>query len=174
MARIVVAGAGATGASIAFHLASLGARDVVLADRGQVAGGATSKAMGGVRQQFSTAAEVRRMWGKNFTVWEGHKPTTWFYLYPTGDPVGAGVTFRNGRVTAVFTLGMKVGWRTDDGLRVGDLMSHKTMNDDSDWTLCSGYSAKSERTGDAVTSILTVGPAIYGFSLTRPSESVCR
>ena len=59
MARIVVAGAGATGASIAFHLASLGARDVVLADRGQVAGGATSKAMGGVRQQFSTAAEVR-------------------------------------------------------------------------------------------------------------------
>jgi sarcosine oxidase, subunit beta len=59
VARIVVAGAGATGASVAFHLASLGARDVVLADRGQIAGGATSKAMGGVRQQFSTAAEVR-------------------------------------------------------------------------------------------------------------------
>ena len=59
MARIVVAGAGATGASVAFHLASLGARDVVLADRGRVAGGATAKAMGGVRQQFSTAAEVR-------------------------------------------------------------------------------------------------------------------
>ena len=59
MARIVVAGAGATGASVAFHLASLGARDVVLADRGRIAGGATGKAMGGVRQQFSTAAEVR-------------------------------------------------------------------------------------------------------------------
>ncbi len=59
MARIVVAGAGATGASVAYHLASLGAREVVLADRARVAGGATSKAMGGVRQQFSTAAEVR-------------------------------------------------------------------------------------------------------------------
>jgi sarcosine oxidase subunit beta len=59
VARIVVAGAGATGASVAYHLASLGARDVVLADRGRVAGGATAKAMGGVRQQFSTAAEVR-------------------------------------------------------------------------------------------------------------------
>jgi sarcosine oxidase subunit beta len=47
------------GASVAFHLASLGARDVVLADRSGVAAGATSKAMGGVRQQFSTAAEVR-------------------------------------------------------------------------------------------------------------------
>jgi sarcosine oxidase subunit beta len=56
---IVVAGAGAIGASVAYHLAVRGARDVVLCDRGEVAGGATSKAMGGVRQQFSTAAEVR-------------------------------------------------------------------------------------------------------------------
>ena len=59
MARIVVAGAGAAGGSVAFHLAELGADDVVLCDRGTVAGGATAKAMGGVRQQFSTAAEVR-------------------------------------------------------------------------------------------------------------------
>jgi sarcosine oxidase, subunit beta len=59
VARIVVAGAGAMGASVAFHLASLGARDVVVADRTGIAAGATSKAMGGVRQQFSTAAEVR-------------------------------------------------------------------------------------------------------------------
>jgi glycine/D-amino acid oxidase-like deaminating enzyme len=57
--RIVVAGAGAVGASVAYHLALRGARDVVLADRGTVAGGATGKAMGGVRQQFSTPAEVR-------------------------------------------------------------------------------------------------------------------
>ena len=59
MARIVVAGAGAIGASISYHLALGGASDVVLADRAEVASGATGKAMGGVRQQFSTAAEVR-------------------------------------------------------------------------------------------------------------------
>jgi len=59
MVRIVVAGAGAAGASVAYHLAELGARQVVLCDRGPVAGGATAKAMGGVRQQFSTAAEVK-------------------------------------------------------------------------------------------------------------------
>jgi glycine/D-amino acid oxidase-like deaminating enzyme len=47
------------GASIAYHLAERGAHDVVLCDVSEVAGGATSKAMGGVRQQFSTAAEVR-------------------------------------------------------------------------------------------------------------------
>ena len=59
MARIVVAGAGAAGASVAYHLALLGADDVVLADSRGVAAGSTSRAMGGVRQQFSTAAEVR-------------------------------------------------------------------------------------------------------------------
>jgi sarcosine oxidase subunit beta len=59
MARIVVAGSGAVGASIAYHLALLGARDVVLADRAEIASGATGKAMGGFRQQFSTEAEVR-------------------------------------------------------------------------------------------------------------------
>jgi sarcosine oxidase, subunit beta len=56
--RVVVAGAGAVGASIAYHLAVRGAEDVVLADLGEIAGGATGKAMGGVRQQFTTEAEV--------------------------------------------------------------------------------------------------------------------
>jgi sarcosine oxidase subunit beta len=55
---ILVAGAGAMGASVAYHLARRGASAVVLCDRGEVAGGSTSRAMGGVRQQFSTAAEV--------------------------------------------------------------------------------------------------------------------
>jgi len=57
--KVVVAGAGAVGASIAYHLALRGAGDVVLADVGEIASGATGKAMGGVRQQFSTAPEVR-------------------------------------------------------------------------------------------------------------------
>jgi sarcosine oxidase, subunit beta len=59
MARIVVAGSGSVGACIAYHLALFGARDVVLADRAEIASGSTGKAMGGVRQQFSSAAEVR-------------------------------------------------------------------------------------------------------------------
>jgi sarcosine oxidase, subunit beta len=59
VARIVVAGAGAIGASIAYHLVRGGADDVILCDRAQVASGATGKAMGGVRQQFSTEPEVR-------------------------------------------------------------------------------------------------------------------
>ncbi len=59
MPRIVIAGAGMVGASIAYHLALRGTRHAVLADLGGIAGRATGKAMGGVRQQFSTAPEVR-------------------------------------------------------------------------------------------------------------------
>ncbi len=46
------------GASVAYHLALLGADDVVVAERGELCSGSTSRAMGGVRQQFSTAEEV--------------------------------------------------------------------------------------------------------------------
>ena len=59
MARVVIAGCGVVGASIAYHLALLGGHEVTLADRAEIASGATGKAMGGVRQQFSTEAEVR-------------------------------------------------------------------------------------------------------------------
>ncbi len=55
----MIAGAGAIGASIAYHLALRGGCEVVLVDRGEVAGGQTARAMGGVRQQFSTVAEVQ-------------------------------------------------------------------------------------------------------------------
>ena len=58
-AVILVAGGGAMGAGIAYRLALRGARDVVLCDRGEICSGSTGRAMGGVRQQFSTAAEVR-------------------------------------------------------------------------------------------------------------------
>ena len=53
-----MAGAGAIGASVAYHLALRGAQGIVLADRGEIAGGSTGKAFGGIRQQFSTEAEV--------------------------------------------------------------------------------------------------------------------
>ena len=57
--RIVVAGGGVVGASIAYHLGLAGARGVVLAEAETIASGASGKALGGVRQQFSSAPEVR-------------------------------------------------------------------------------------------------------------------
>ena len=57
---VVVVGAGCIGASIAYHLARRGVKDVVVLEKELFAGaGSTSKAAGGVRAQFSTPLNVR-------------------------------------------------------------------------------------------------------------------
>ena len=57
-AEVVVIGGGVMGASIAFHLAEAGVRDVLLLEKGDLAGGSTSKAAGGVRAQFSDPVNI--------------------------------------------------------------------------------------------------------------------
>jgi hypothetical protein len=131
------------------------------------------KSLGGVRLGES-AADVRALWGSNYSVLSG-SPTTWLYMSPTGEPFGAYVSFRNDRVTAVSTLGAIEGWRTNDGLRPTQLLSR--FNDPGPSTTqiaCNGYGAVSTRSGSAVTSILMQGQSVYGFALTRPYESICR
>ena len=56
-ADIVVVGGGVVGTSIAFHLAEAGV-DVCLLERGQLAGGSTSRAAGGFRAQFSDPLNI--------------------------------------------------------------------------------------------------------------------
>src|SRR5262249_45183183 len=59
-AEVVIAGAGVIGASIAYHLASRGIRDVVVIDRApQLGGGSAPLATGGFRAQFSSEVNVR-------------------------------------------------------------------------------------------------------------------
>lgn len=59
-AEIVIIGAGAMGASVAWHLATLGARSILLLDRGSGPGsGSTGRATGGFRSQYASAANVR-------------------------------------------------------------------------------------------------------------------
>jgi hypothetical protein len=126
-------------------------------------------------QLGDTEDDVRARWGHNFTVCANCSVTTWFYIYPTGDPFGAAVKFRDGRVTAVFTLGAPTGWHDDEGVRVGQLLEPQEPGEgDETWRGCMGYGAKSTREGEAVSSVLTQGLAVYGFALTRPSEPVCQ
>jgi sarcosine oxidase subunit beta len=56
-ADVVVIGGGIMGTSIAFHLADAGA-DVCLVERGELAGGSTSRAAGGIRAQFSDPLNI--------------------------------------------------------------------------------------------------------------------
>lgn len=56
----VIIGGGVVGASVAYHLAERGARDVLILEGEQVQGlGSTGKATGGVRAQFETEINIR-------------------------------------------------------------------------------------------------------------------
>lgn len=58
-AEVVIVGGGIVGASIAYHLAKRGVRDVVVLERDQIGSGSTTRNAGGVRLQFSTEINVR-------------------------------------------------------------------------------------------------------------------
>jgi sarcosine oxidase, subunit beta len=59
-ASVAIVGAGVIGASVAYHLAARGWRDVLLLDRSDRLGeGSTGKATGGFRAQYATAINVR-------------------------------------------------------------------------------------------------------------------
>jgi sarcosine oxidase subunit beta len=58
-ANVVIVGGGVMGTSVAFHLAEAGVEGVVLVERGELAGGSTSRAAGGVRAMFSDELNVR-------------------------------------------------------------------------------------------------------------------
>ena len=59
-ASVAVIGGGVIGASVAYHLAARGWRDVVILDRGRGPGeGSTGRATGGYRAQYATPINVR-------------------------------------------------------------------------------------------------------------------
>lgn len=57
-ASVIIVGGGVIGTSIAFHLAEAGVTDVLMLDRGELGGGSTCRAAGGVRAQFSDELNI--------------------------------------------------------------------------------------------------------------------
>jgi sarcosine oxidase subunit beta len=66
--RIVVVGGGIVGLSSAYALATRGA-DVTVCEKGRLGDGSTSRALGGIRAQFSTAVNVELSLA-SLPVWE--------------------------------------------------------------------------------------------------------
>ena len=123
-----------------------------------------------------TIAKVKRLWGANYKVCPDCKAPTWFYFYSRGEPLGAAVRFSTqGRVVAAFTLGAPTGWRTAEGLLVGEQIDKVVrLYGSLGWHVCIGYGAMTMRRGNTVTSIYTTGQAVYGFAITAPAIPVCQ
>ena len=132
------------------------------------------KSLGGIQLGASRAA-VRARWGSRYTLCAVCRSTTWLYTYRGRSTAGAAVAFRDGKVAAVFTLGVPTGWRTSRGVSLGDPADkvHRVYGS-LPWSRCIGYGAVSIRGAGSVASIYTYGDSVYGFALTLPSEPVCQ
>src|SRR5439155_1113681 len=69
-AEVIIIGGGVTGASIAFHLTAVGARDVLLLERKFLASGGTGRSVGIVRQLYPTP-ETSQMVVRSLAVFQG-------------------------------------------------------------------------------------------------------
>jgi len=152
--------------------AGLAAREAELPSRGVLTPGVS---LAGVHIG-DTIAKVRRTWGPSYKVCQDCEDRVWLYFYSRGEPLGAAVRFdEHDRVVAAFTLGSPTGWRTAEGLVVGEQIDKVARVYGSlGWHPCIGYGAMTMRKGNIVTSIYTTGQVIYGFALTSPKVSVCQ
>jgi len=113
-----------------------------------------------------TMTQVTNLWGKNYKVCARCSYPTWYYIYPKGEPLGASVRFRQGRVVTIFTLGSPTGWRTAEGLLMGEQIDRiNQLYGKLKWSVCIGYGAMSMRTADAVTSAANITPLFFTFTL---------
>lgn len=135
------------------------------------------KSLGGVHLGM-TQTQVRSLWGSNFKICKLSLcagTTTWYYIYPKGEPVGAAVVFKGGKVVTVFTLGSPSGWHTQEGLQVGEEIDRVTdLYGKTGWKVCIGYGAMTMRGDKIISSVYTTGEAVYGFALGLPGEPVCQ
>src|SRR5258707_4772488 len=110
-----------------------------------------------------TAAGVQLRWGSGYRICRLCAERTWYFSYEhgTGEPLGVGVTFHAGRVSAVFTLGAPFGWRTREGLRLGESIDRvRSIYGRLAWSSCIGYVAMSMRRPGVVTSIYATGESV--------------
>jgi hypothetical protein len=133
------------------------------------------RSLGGVSLGM-TQAQVRAAWGSRFGVCRDcGARTTWYFNRERFRPQGAGVELRDGRVASVFTLWKPPGWRTSDGLTLGEPEARITETYDALTRVeCGGYSALLLRTAGTITAFYVYEGRLWGFGLTRPDSLVCR
>jgi hypothetical protein len=136
--------------------------------------------LGGL-QLGDTQAQVIKRWGNAYALCPDSQckgaDVVWLFVYSHGEPLSGAVRFSKlGRVVAVFTLGSPAGWKTHEGLQIGQAVddAYRIYGQNLAWSACVGYGAISMRNARAVTSIYTTGDNIYGFAITAPGTPICQ
>jgi sarcosine oxidase subunit beta len=115
-AEVVIIGGGVMGASTAYHLASVGMRDVVVLEREHLLGqGATGRCAGGVRYQFATEVNIRlslaslpmlERFGEEIGIDPQYRQCGYVFVLTTQDDVAA---FRR-NLALQHSLGVETAW----------------------------------------------------------------
>jgi hypothetical protein len=123
----------------------------------------------------ATKSQVRAAWGTRYGVCRDCRAETWYFNLRRFEPQGAGVTFRKGRAVALFTVWSPPGWRTSQGLRVGDPEFRISTIYGSLFRVdCGRYSTSTMRSKGVTTAFYIVDGQVWGFGLSRPGQAVCR
>jgi len=123
----------------------------------------------------ATPVQVRAAWGSRFGVCRDCRARTWYFNQRKFYPEGVGVTFRRGRVVALFTVWSPPGWRTNRGLRINDpTVRISGLYGTLLRVNCGTYAAITLRRGRTTTSVYVVDERVWGFGLSRPSQPTCR
>jgi len=130
--------------------------------------------LGGIRVGM-TKSSVERVWGPRFGRCRGCRHETWYFNYKPFAPQGAGISFRDGRVAAVFTLWQPEGWHTTRGLTLGANESQITrLYPAALREACSGYSALVLLGKRAASVFYVRNGELWGFGLMRLDWAACQ
>lgn len=131
--------------------------------------------LGGVELGM-TLAQVEAVWGPRHGRCRSCTAPTWYFNRVPFRPEGAGVTLRDGRVSAVFTVWAPRGWHTVRGLYVGEREARiRSAHGAARRRPCGSTVAYELRADGRFRSVVyVVGGKIWGFALLERGERVCR
>jgi hypothetical protein len=132
------------------------------------------RSLGGVSLGM-TLDQVREAWHARGAACRSCARTTWYFNLRAFEPQGAAVELRRGRVVAVFTVWKPPGWRTREGLVLGETVPRVTeVYGALARTECGRHYALTLRRGGALTAFYVLDERLWGFALSRPDVPVCR
>jgi hypothetical protein len=131
------------------------------------------KSLAGIRLGM-TRQEVAAAWGMGHGVCRGCPRETWYFNYRPFTPQGAGVVFERGRVAHAFTVWRPVGWKTPEGLTLGDPASEVARVYGSlDRRQCTFYYALLKPAKRVESVFYVFRDQVWGFGLIRSNASPC-
>lgn len=131
------------------------------------------RSLAGVRLGMTTA-QVLATWGERHGVCRDCRRPTWYFNERPFRPQGTGVVFERGRVVHAFTVWKPAGWRTSEGLVLGDPGGDVGAEyGELTERRCAGYAALVRDDPSSPSVFYVYEDSLWGFGLTRPGANPC-